>query len=57
MASPSIEPAEDPICRGLQIASQRERVEPDELGRKPDTCEFVETWALNSNKCFAVFNP
>jgi hypothetical protein len=27
----------------------------EELGRKPATCEFVETWALNSNKCFAVF--
>jgi hypothetical protein len=29
----------------------------EELGRKPDTCEFVETWTLNSNKCFAVFHP
>ncbi|MHB8576333.1 MAG: class III extradiol ring-cleavage dioxygenase family protein [Dehalococcoidia bacterium] len=27
------------------------------LGRKPDVCEFVETWAFNSNKCFAVFKP
>ena len=27
----------------------------EELGRKPDECEFVEAWAFNSNKCFAVF--
>jgi hypothetical protein len=27
----------------------------EELGRKPDTCEFIETWSFNSNKCFAVF--
>ena len=27
----------------------------EELGRKPDECEFVETWSFNSNKCFAVF--
>jgi hypothetical protein len=27
------------------------------LGRKPDECEFVETWTFNSNKCFAVFKP
>jgi len=27
------------------------------LGRKPDTCEFLETWSFNSNKCFAVFQP
>ena len=27
------------------------------LGRKPDECEFIETWTLNSNKCFAVFKP
>ena len=27
----------------------------EELGRTATTCEFVETWALNSNKCFAVF--
>jgi hypothetical protein len=29
----------------------------EELGRKPDVCEFVETWSFNSNKCFAVFRP
>jgi Catalytic LigB subunit of aromatic ring-opening dioxygenase len=29
----------------------------EELGRKPDDCDFVETWSLNSNKCFAVFKP
>ncbi|MBI2203882.1 MAG: extradiol ring-cleavage dioxygenase [Candidatus Rokubacteria bacterium] len=29
----------------------------EELGRKPDECEFVETWTFNSNKCFAVFRP
>jgi hypothetical protein len=29
----------------------------EELGRKPDECDFVETWTLNSNKCFAVFKP
>jgi Catalytic LigB subunit of aromatic ring-opening dioxygenase len=29
----------------------------EELGRKPDECEFVETWSFNSNKCFAVFRP
>jgi hypothetical protein len=28
-----------------------------ELGRKPDECDFIETWALNSNKCFATFRP
>jgi 2-polyprenyl-6-methoxyphenol hydroxylase-like FAD-dependent oxidoreductase len=27
------------------------------LGRKPAECDFVESWALNSNKCFAVFKP
>jgi hypothetical protein len=27
------------------------------LGRKPDECEFIETWIFNSNKCFAVFRP
>jgi len=27
------------------------------LGRKPDTCEFIETWSFNSNKCFATFLP
>jgi Catalytic LigB subunit of aromatic ring-opening dioxygenase len=27
------------------------------LGRKPDECEFVETWSFNSTKCFAVFKP
>ena len=27
------------------------------LGRKPDECEFIETWSFNSNKCFAVFKP
>ncbi|MGH7300112.1 MAG: extradiol ring-cleavage dioxygenase, partial [Candidatus Rokuibacteriota bacterium] len=29
----------------------------EELGRKPDECELVETWSFNSNKCFAVFKP
>jgi hypothetical protein len=29
----------------------------EELGRKPDECEFVETWSFNSNKCFATFRP
>jgi len=29
----------------------------EELGRKPDECEFIETWSFNSNKCFAVFKP
>jgi hypothetical protein len=29
----------------------------EELGRKPDSCELVETWIFNSNKCFAVFRP
>jgi hypothetical protein len=29
----------------------------EELGRKPDECQFIETWCFNSNKCFAVFNP
>jgi Catalytic LigB subunit of aromatic ring-opening dioxygenase len=28
-----------------------------ELGRKPDDSAFVETWVLNSNKCFAIFRP
>jgi hypothetical protein len=27
------------------------------LGRKPDQCEFIETWSFNSNKCFATFRP
>jgi hypothetical protein len=25
------------------------------LGRTPDLCEYVESWAMNSSKCFAVF--
>ena len=29
----------------------------EELGRKPDECEFIESWIFNSNKCFAVFKP
>jgi hypothetical protein len=29
----------------------------EELGRKPDQCDFVETWSFNSNKCFALFQP
>ena len=29
----------------------------EELGRTPAACDFVETWALNSNKCFALFPP
>jgi hypothetical protein len=29
----------------------------EELGRKPDECDFIETWSFNSNKCFAVFRP
>jgi hypothetical protein len=29
----------------------------EELGRKPDECEFMESWIFNSNKCFAVFKP
>jgi hypothetical protein len=29
----------------------------EELGRKPDECELVESWIFNSNKCFAVFRP
>jgi hypothetical protein len=29
----------------------------EELGRKADECDFVETWSFNSNKCFAVFKP
>jgi hypothetical protein len=29
----------------------------EELGRKPDECDFIETWSFNSNKCFAVFHP
>jgi hypothetical protein len=27
------------------------------LGRRPDYCEYVESWAFNSGKCFAIFNP
>jgi hypothetical protein len=27
------------------------------LGRKPDECDFIQTWIFNSNKCFAVFRP
>jgi Catalytic LigB subunit of aromatic ring-opening dioxygenase len=27
------------------------------LGRKPDECDFIETWIFNSNKCFAVYKP
>jgi hypothetical protein len=27
------------------------------LGRKPDECDFIETWSFNSNKCFATFIP
>jgi hypothetical protein len=29
----------------------------EELGRKPDQCDFIETWSFNSNKCFALFEP
>ncbi len=29
----------------------------EELGRKPDECDFIETWSFNSNKCFAAFKP
>ena len=29
----------------------------EELGRKPDECDFIETWSFNSNKCFAVWRP
>jgi hypothetical protein len=25
------------------------------LGRRPDECEYVESWAMNSGKCFAIF--
>ena len=28
-----------------------------ELGRKPDETVLIETWVLNSNKCFAIFRP
>jgi hypothetical protein len=27
------------------------------LGRTPDVCEYVESWAMNSSKCFAIFGP
>jgi Catalytic LigB subunit of aromatic ring-opening dioxygenase len=27
------------------------------LGRKPDECDFIESWSFNSNKCFATFMP
>jgi len=27
------------------------------LGRKPDVCEFVQSWIFNSNKVFATFKP
>ena len=29
----------------------------EELGRKPDECDFIETWSFNSDKCFAVWRP
>lgn len=29
----------------------------EELGRKPDHTEFVETYIFNSNKVFALYNP
>jgi hypothetical protein len=29
----------------------------EELGKKPDECDFIESWIFNSNKCFAVFRP
>ena len=25
------------------------------LGRTPDVSEFVESWAMNSSNCFAIF--
>ena len=40
------------VCVHLNYRSRLE-----ELGRKPDECNFIETWSLNSNKCFAVFKP
>ena len=27
------------------------------LGRKPDYCAYVESYVMNSNKCFAVYKP
>jgi hypothetical protein len=29
----------------------------EELGRKPDECEFIDTWSFNSDKCFSVWKP
>jgi len=28
-----------------------------ELGRKPAESTLIETWVMNSNKCFAFFKP
>jgi len=27
------------------------------LGQRPQVVDFVESWAFNSSKCFAVFPP
>ena len=29
----------------------------EELGRKPEIIDWVESWICNSNKCFALFRP
>jgi hypothetical protein len=29
----------------------------EELGRKPDHCDLVESYVFNSNKCFAIYKP
>lgn len=29
----------------------------EELGRKPEIIDWVESWVCNSNKCFALFRP
>ena len=29
----------------------------EELGRKPEIVDYVETWIFNSNKCLAIFRP
>ena len=53
-----------PPLAGIEASGQQEMLNwymlagaMEALGRKPDECDFIETWIFNSNKCFAVFKP
>jgi hypothetical protein len=51
-------------ARAIETSGQQEMLNwfmlagaMEELGRKPDECEFIDTWSFNSNKCFSVWKP